>query len=135
MGHVPEGWVAQPRTAFDALVGAFYFPPGDGTYTCGFLADARHANTRDTVHGGMVTAAFDFALGVAAKTAAGERPCATVQLNVHFIDAMKLGEFAILRIEPIRTTRSLVFLRGTLRASDRTIAAADSVWKILQRRD
>jgi len=131
-GHVPEGWVPKPHTAFDTLAGPFYFPLGDSGNTCGFLADARHANTRDLVHGGMVTTAFDFGLGVTSRNATGQRPGATIQLNIHFISAVKLGEFAIVRYEIMRTTRSLVFLRGVMSVGDRTVATADGVWKFLK---
>jgi acyl-coenzyme A thioesterase PaaI-like protein len=132
MGQVPEGWEPQPRTAFDAMAGPFYFPPDDGTNTCGFLAEAKHANTRDLVHGGMITAAFDFGLGVTSRNATEQRPGASVQLNIHFIGSVKLGEFAIVRYEIMRATRSLVFLRGVMTVGDRTVASADGVWKILQ---
>jgi acyl-coenzyme A thioesterase PaaI-like protein len=114
------------------MAGPFFFPPAGRNDVCGFLADARHGNTRDVVHGGMLATAFDFALGTASLEAAGQRHCATVQLNVHFIAAMNLGEFAIIRCETVRTTRSLVFLRAMMTVGDRTIATADGVWKILE---
>jgi acyl-coenzyme A thioesterase PaaI-like protein len=132
MGHVPEGWISQPQTAFDVLAGPFYFPADKTTSTCGFLADARHANTRGLVHGGMITTAFDFGLGVTSRNATEQRPGATVQLNIHFIGAMKLSEFAIVRYEIMRATRSLVFLRGVMTVGDRIVATSDGVWKILQ---
>jgi acyl-coenzyme A thioesterase PaaI-like protein len=132
MGRVPDGWQPRPRTAFDELAGPFWFPPDDSTNTTGFLAGAKHANTRDIVHGGMITTAFDFGLGVTSRNATGQRPGASVQLNIHFIGAVKLGEFAIVRYEIMRATRSLVFLRGVMTAGDRIVATADGVWKILQ---
>ena len=119
-------------TAFDTLTGPFYVPSDSRINTFGFLADARHANTRDIVHGGMITTAFDFGLGFASKPATGQRLGASVQLNIHFIGAVKLGEFAVVRYEIMRTTRSLVFLRGVMTVGDRTVATADGVWKILQ---
>ena len=129
---IPPGWVARASKAFGTHVGPFFEPPNGGVLQCGFLADERHGNKRGVVHGGMLATAFDTALGNASWEAAGQKPCATVQLNVHFIGAMKLGEFAIIDSETLKTTRSLIFLRGTMRVESRVIATADGVWKILE---
>ncbi len=128
---IPEGWVLRPTKAFATHVGPFYVPPDSDDTTCGFRADERHGNKRGVVHGGMLATAFDVALGNASWNAAGQQPCATVQLNVHFIGALQLGEFAQMRAEVMKTTRSLVFLRGTMHVGDRLVATADGVWKIL----
>ncbi|GAC1348268.1 MAG: PaaI family thioesterase [Acetobacteraceae bacterium] len=130
-GTVPDGWVRVTSKAFGTLVGPFYRPPGDER-RCGFVADERHGNKRGVVHGGMIATAFDVALGNASWAAAGQKPSATVQLNVHFIGALKLGEFATIEAEVIRTTRSLVFLRGVMTVGERVVATADGVWKILE---
>ena len=128
---VPDGWVVRPGKAFNTYVGPFYAPAGGGTAQCGFVADARHGNKRGVVHGGMLATAFDVALGNAAWEAGGGRPCATVQLNVQFLGAVKLGDFAVIEAEVVRTTRSLVFLRGVMRVGAQGVAMADGVWKIL----
>ena len=129
---VPAGWVQVPTKAFGTLVGPFYRPPGGESLICGFLADERHGNKRGVVHGGMLATAFDVALGNACWEAAKQKPCATVQLNVHFIGALKLGEFAVLRSEVVKATRTIVFLRGTMTVGDRIVGTADGVWKILE---
>jgi acyl-coenzyme A thioesterase PaaI-like protein len=129
---VPEGWVKRPAKAFGTLVGPFYGPPDGDLVACGFLADERHGNKRGVVHGGMLATAFDVALGNASWEAAQQRPSATVQLNVQFVGAVQLGEFAMITVELIRTTRTLVFLRGVMRVGDRIVATADGVWKILE---
>ncbi len=129
---VPEGWVQRTGAAFRTHVGPFYRPPGEEKLGFGFLADERHGNKRGVVHGGMLATAFDVALGEACWEASKQRPCATVQLNVHYVGAVQLGEFAYVRSELVKVTRSLVFLRGTMTVGDRIVATADGVWKILQ---
>ncbi|HYZ61030.1 MAG TPA: PaaI family thioesterase [Acetobacteraceae bacterium] len=128
---VPAGWVIRPGKAFNTHVGPFYQRAGGDALQCGFIADERHGNKRGVVHGGMLATAFDVALGNASWDAAGGKPCATIQLNVQFVGAMSLGEFAEIAAEVVRTTRSLVFLRGVMTVGDRVIATADGVWKIL----
>ena len=129
---VPPGWVLRPTKAFGTHVGPFWAPAGGDDTLCGFLADGRHGNKRGVVHGGMLASAFDVALGNAAWVASGQKPCATVQLNVHYLGAVELGEFAQVQAEVVRATRSLVFLRGVMSVEGRVVAMADGVWKILQ---
>ena len=128
---VPAGWTLRPVKAFGTLVGPFYNPPGGDAEGCGFVASAKHGNKRGVVHGGMIATAFDVALGNASWHAAGGKPCATVQLNVTFVAAVKVGEFAAVTAEIVKATRSIVFLRGTMRVGERVVATADGVWKIL----
>ncbi len=131
-GGVPDGWVLRATKAFGTHIGPFYCPPGGDKAGCGFLADERHGNKRGVVHGGMLTSAFDVALGNASWDAASQRPCATVQLNVQFLGAVKLGEFASVAVEVMKATRTLVFLRGVMTVEGRVVAVADGVWKILE---
>ena len=128
---IPASWVVRPTKAFGTLVGPFYKPEGGDDTLCGFVADERHGNKRGVVHGGMLATAFDVALGNACWEAVGQKPCATVQLNVHFIGALKLGEFAEVEAEVVRVTSSVVFLRGVMRVGERVVGTADGVWKIL----
>ena len=128
---VPEGWVVMPSKAFGTHIGPFYRPEGDDTRLAGFLADERHGNKRGVVHGGMLASAFDVALGNASWAAADQKPCATVQLNVHYLGAVQLGDFAEIEASIVKTTRTLVFLRGTMTVRGNPVAVADGVWKIL----
>lgn len=131
MTTIPDGWVRVPTQAFGTHVGPFWRPDGPGRLVCGFGVDERHGNKRGVVHGGMLATAFDVALGNACWDAAGERPSATVQLNIQYVGAMQLGEFAIIRAEIVRATRSLVFARGVMAVGDRVVATGEGVWKIL----
>jgi acyl-coenzyme A thioesterase PaaI-like protein len=88
---------------------------------------------RGVVHGGVLTTAFDVALGTAGREAAAPHHHATVELSVHFISGMMLGEFAVVRSEVIRATRSLVFLRGVMTVGERVVATGEGIWKTLRR--
>jgi acyl-coenzyme A thioesterase PaaI-like protein len=57
--------------------------------------------------------------------------CATIQLSTHFIAAVLAGDFVIGRGEIVRRTRSIVFVRGSLWAGNRQVAAIDGIWKVL----
>ena len=57
-----------------------------------------------------------------------------MQLDVHFVDAVKIGEFVEARCQVVRRTRSLVFMNGELVVGDRIVATAKGVWKTLGKR-
>jgi len=59
---------------------------------------------------------------------------ATVQLDVHFIDAVQVGEFVECKATVVRRTRSLIFMSGDLVVGDRVVATAKGVWKTLGKR-
>ncbi len=127
---VPDGWVRVPTQAFGTHVGPFWRPDGN-VLVCGFEAQAKHGNKRGVVHGGMIATAFDVALGNACWDAAGQQPSATVQLNIHYIGALKMGDFAVITSEVTRAARTMTFARAVMRVEDRVIATADGVWKVL----
>ena len=68
-------------------------------------------------------------LGLAWQAAG--RGVATVQFDMQFVSAARMGDFVETRPEVVRRTAALVFMRGTLLAGTRVVATAQGVWKIL----
>ena len=127
------GWKRMRPDGYPALIGPFWFrrdEDGQG-FRYGFPAEARHLNMGGVVHGGMLMSFADDVLGMTVWEAAGRKPCTTVQLSTQFIAPVKLGEFVEGRAEVLRTTRSVVFVRGLVTVGERTIVHADGIWKIL----
>lgn len=123
----------QPRLTddFSHFVGPVLERLENGRRVFAFQADARHANDRGVVHGGMLMTFADQAFGEIVLDSVGRKLCATIQLNTHFIAAVQTGDFVEGRAEIVRGTRSLVFVRGMLTVGDRTVAAIDGIWKVL----
>jgi acyl-coenzyme A thioesterase PaaI-like protein len=59
------------------------------------------------------------------------KPQATIQLDVHFIESVQIGEFVEARCRVIRRTRSLIFMSAELLVGNRVVATANGVWKAL----
>ena len=107
--------------AFEELVGPLGYKVEGDTISLAFRADARHRNTGDTVHGGMLMTFADFALCLTAVwNQPGER-CVTVSLNSEFVAAGREGDLVESVCEVVRRTRSLTFVRGTLFVGDRIL--------------
>ncbi|AWN39362.1 PaaI family thioesterase [Methylobacterium durans] len=125
------GWEAFDDPGFVAHVGPVWHRP-DGSY--GFRAEKKHANLIGIVQGGMLMTFADRALGVAAMAAADGANCVTIQLDMQFIGAGRIGDWIEARPEIVKRTSSLVFLRTDLTCGADVVASATGVWKILRRK-
>ena len=122
------GWDLGDAHNFGRYVGPIW-RRGDGLF--GFLAAEKHRNHIGIVHGGMLSTFADQAMGMTAQRATGGKRHATIELNVQFIDAVRLGEFVEAHCEVVRLTRSIIFMRTTMLVGTRTVAMASGIWKIL----
>lgn len=104
-------------------------------YGIGIVAEKRHCNTHiQTVHGGVVMTFADIALGYPVARALGHSRCVTVHLHLYFTASPKLGQFISCEPEITRQTKDLFFVRGLIRAGERTVASAEGMWKVLEER-
>lgn len=115
---------------FAGLVGPLWHRHDAAGTRYGFLAGERHLNPVGNVHGGMLTTFIDDALSLAAREKSGGIGQATIQLNVHFIAAVKSGDFVEARCEVVRQARSLMFMRVNCHVGERIVASADGIWKL-----
>lgn len=127
-----HGWRPIDDTGFIALVGPLWHRIEDGALAMGFLAEDKHHNRRGVVQGGMIMTFADRALGAGTRHVSGGLPVATVQLDVHFLDATAIGSFVTTRPRVLRRTSSLFFMEGELRAGDRVVASAHGIWKLVR---
>jgi acyl-coenzyme A thioesterase PaaI-like protein len=125
------GWNVITDEGFIGLIGPFV-QKGSGTdLHFGFPTDARHRNLRGVLQGGALMTFADRAMGITARAAKQATRSATVQLDVHFADAVQLGEFVETRPRVIRATRQMAFMSALLTVADRVVASANGVWRIL----
>ena len=114
------GWKIVKPIGFGELVGPIW-RHGDARF--GFLVGAKHLNFADIVHGGMLTTLADQAMGMTALRASGNKPHATIELNIHFIGAVRLNEFVEAHCEVVRLTRAIIFMQCRLVVGTRPVAA------------
>jgi acyl-coenzyme A thioesterase PaaI-like protein len=125
------GWQPYGDEGFIGLVGPFWSRPcGDG-YDYAFMAEPKHHNRRGVVQGGMLMTFADRSMGMTCWYANGKVPQATVQLDVHFVGAVQIGEFVEARCAVVRRTRSLIFMNAELVVGERVVATAHGLWKTL----
>ena len=91
-----------------------------------------HLNAAGITHGGFISAVVDAGAGTAAHRAANNNPCVTISLELKFISAVKIKQELIGTTKIQKKTKSMVFLTCELRASNKIVATASGVWKILK---
>ncbi|TVR07186.1 MAG: PaaI family thioesterase [Salinarimonadaceae bacterium] len=114
---------------FVGLAGPFHFAETPQGPAFRFQTLRKHRNRNDFLQGGALVTFADRALGATARASIEASSTVTVQLNVQFIDAVRIGETVEVRPQVVRATKSLVFMSGTLKVGERTVAAVNGVWK------
>jgi len=91
-----------------------------------------HLNAAGITHGGFIAAFVDAGAGTAAHRATEQNPCVTISLELKFISAVQLGQELFGKVKIQKKTKSMVFLTCELTASNKIVATASGVWKILK---
>jgi acyl-coenzyme A thioesterase PaaI-like protein len=128
---VVAGWEPYRDDGFIGLIGPFWMRQVGDSYLFAFMAEPKHHNRRGVVQGGMLMTFADRSMGMTCWYANERQPQATVQLDMHFIDAVQIGEFVEAKCEVVRRTRSLIFMSADLVVGARIVATAKGVWKTL----
>jgi uncharacterized protein (TIGR00369 family) len=127
---IEQGWATKPMTGFNDLVGPIWARQDGGVWVNGFLVTEKHLNFQRNVHGGMLATFADTVLSRAVGNAVKPHRCATIQLNMHYVAPVMLGDFVEGRAEIIRITGSMVFVAGRFNVGPSIVATADGLWKI-----
>ena len=104
----------------------------DHEYQFKTIIKENHLNAAGITHGGFISAFVDAGAGTAAHRSTNNNPCVTVSLELKFISAVRLGQELIGNTKIQKKTKSMVFLTCELTASNKIVATASGVWKILK---
>ncbi|MEM7506108.1 MAG: PaaI family thioesterase [Pseudomonadota bacterium] len=113
---------------------------GDNQWQATLVVDARHRNAGGVCHGGVTMTLADLTMGAASYAAGGKRPCATIEMDSHFLAAGKLGQRLLSVGTQLRLVRDLSFMSCEVWALDeggeaRQVMRASGIWKYLASRN
>lgn len=95
-------------------------------------ASAVHANSRGFVHGGLITALADNAMGLSCgQEVDNTSSLVTVSLSMDFVGSAKIGQWIEIRSEVIKTGKTLCFASALVLAEDSVCARASGVFKLV----
>jgi acyl-coenzyme A thioesterase PaaI-like protein len=127
-----DGWKVVDTTGFLHLIGPLWQRLVESQYEFALITEDKHHNRRGLVQGGVLMTFADRTCGITARFISGKPMLATVQLDVHFVEAGKIGEILVSRPRVVRSTRSLIFMSTEVTVERRCIAMANGVFKILK---
>jgi len=117
-------WGFRDTTRYNAFLGDMLVRVEDGIARVRMTPGRQHSNLGDRVHGGALLGFIDVALFAASRSfgliTAGT--AVTLDLNTHFIGGGRIGEVLEARVELLKETGRLLFLRGLVVQGDDVVA-------------
>jgi uncharacterized protein (TIGR00369 family) len=112
------GWTQFTADPFEEHAGPFYHRRiEDGSILCAMRVSDQQLNGGGFIHGGALMTFADFCLFAIAQDELHEAPAVTATFNSEFIAAVPAGRLIECTGEVIRSTRSLIFVRGLMRSA------------------
>lgn len=93
--------------------------------------DTPHCNARGLLHGGVVSALADNAMGLACVLQLENASALTINLSVDFLSTGKIGHWLEVRAAPTRLGQTLAFADARIHADDALVARASGTFRIL----
>ncbi|MGG7568128.1 PaaI family thioesterase [Rhodovulum sp. DZ06] len=125
-------WRLLTDNGFTDHLGPTWFAKlSEDEYVFRLEVEQKHINAGGVCHGGVSLSLLDNGMGGAAWEAGGRKPCATIELDSHFLAAAKLGQTLEGWAKVLRCTSGLAFMEGGLSAGGRETMRARGVWKYL----
>ena len=133
MHNVPDGFKPHFRQSpLTAPWEPLYSKADEETVVLGFRADKQHTNSRGFVHGGLLTALADNAMGLSCATrheAVGG--LVTVNLSVDFLGTAQQGQWVEIRTDFVKPGRTLDFAQAFVTADGDVCARANATFRVL----
>jgi uncharacterized protein (TIGR00369 family) len=126
------GWDSRADEPFEDKSGPFFHRVlEDGSVVGAFVADGSHVNGIGIVHGGCLLTLVDYTMFTAVKRATGDGEAVTVSLASEFVGAGAIGDLIEAQAEIIKAGRSMVFVRGIVRAGGKPLLTFSGAMKRL----
>lgn len=137
MTQIPEGF--EPHFRKSPLTDPWeplYSKSLKDAVVLGFVASEQHTNSRGFVHGGLLSALADNAMGLSCAfqhEAVGG--LVTVNLNVDFLGTARLGQWIEINSLFTKTGRTLDFAQAFVTADGIVCARANATFRVLPPKD
>ncbi len=130
---VPEGF--QPHFRRSPLTDPWeplYSKRTDQAVVIGLRLAKPHTNGRGLIHGGLIAALADNAMGYScAQRMGGAASLVTIGLAVDFIGSAKMGQWLAVESDVIRTGSTICFAQSLIKADDAVIARANATFRVV----
>ncbi|WFU25819.1 PaaI family thioesterase [Bradyrhizobium sp. CB1717] len=94
-----------------------------------------HTNGRGLIHGGLITALADNAMGYSCAQATGwTTSFVTVSLSVDFVGSAEIGQWSSIESDVIKTGKTICFAQCLIKADDVVIARASGTFRVVPKK-
>jgi uncharacterized protein (TIGR00369 family) len=94
-----------------------------------------HTNGRGLIHGGLIAALADNAMGYSCAQATGwTTSFVTISLAVDFVGSAEIGQWCSIESDVIKTGKTICFAQSLIKADDVVIARANGTFRVVPRR-
>ena len=109
-----------------------YAKKTDRAVIIGLRLAKAHTNGRGLIHGGLIAALSDNAMGYSCAQVMGwTTSFVTISLAVDFIGTAKIGQWLAIESDVIKTGSTICFAQCLIKADDVTIARANGTFRVV----
>jgi uncharacterized protein (TIGR00369 family) len=96
-----------------------------------------HTNSRGLIHGGLIAALADNAMGLSCgvRLEGGGSRLVTVSLAVDFIGTAQVGQWLSVETDVIKSGGTLCFAQSLIRADEVVIARANATFRVVTKKE
>ena len=139
--EIPEGF--EPHFRKSPLTEPWeplYAKRTDRAVIIGLRLARPHTNSRGLIHGGLIAALADNAMGYSCGQAmsgatGGQSSLVTISLAVDFIGSAQIGQWLAVESEVIRTGHTICFAQSLIKADGAVIARANATFRVVPKKE
>ena len=108
----------------------------DNAVIIGLRLARPHTNARGLIHGGLIAALADNAMGYScAHRISGGSSLVTIGLAVDFVGAAQIGQWLAVESDVIKTGGTICFAQSVVKADDVVIARANATFRVVPKKE
>ena len=136
-GEIPEGFaLLARRSPLTEPWQPLYAKQTDKAVIIGLRLAKPHTNGRGLIHGGLIAALADNAMGHScAHVMGGASSLVTIGLAVDFVGSAEVGQWLAIESDVIRTGSTICFAQSLIKADDAVIARANATFRVVPRKE
>jgi len=94
-----------------------------------------HTNARGLIHGGLITALADNAMGYSCALVTNwTTSFVTISLSIDFVGAAEIGQWLAVESDVIKTGGTICFAQSLIKADDAVIARASGTFRVVPKK-
>ena len=133
---IPEGFEPHFRKSpFTDPWEPLYSKKTDKLVIMGLRLAKPHTNARGFVHGGLIAALTDKAMGHSCGyRMRGAVSLVTVSMGIDFVSSAQIGQWLTVETDVIKTGSTICFAQSLLKADDAVIARANGTFRVVPKK-